>query len=256
MPLKWKELRSLQARRVVLELRAHFNTQLANSGFIPNWTVNFNPQDNLLNSQQSVDSTITHRRQQALDNLRTLATLNRLEATRVATQAEAALAGLRVHYNNPNAIGFDLNQALDAIQTLTQRSKEVEWRELSRRWQGIKAAPEGALWLNIPPSFPRPPNAIPQQPASTNTQDTPSSQPQTQDFPARRGTQPTQRRGNRGRGTRYTPRQFQNRPPQNQSAGGRGRGRGYNRGNQTPRLSNREINRAVAEFRNRLRGGR
>ncbi len=243
---KWKELRSLEGRRVVLELRARYNEQLLQTGHYPNWTVRYDPQANLLNTQQAVDEVIAHRQNQANQNLERQASLYKIEAERVKIQAEAALAGLNVLYNKPEAINYNFNEALNAIVILTERTRDIEWRELNRRWSAIHAAPLAALWEGIPPQYTRPPAATP--PQSVNLNGTLNTSMGQQVFQGRGSGTPGPHfrqggtrgrggyRGNRARG-RFIPYNNRQPPPQPQqllqttSTRGRGWTRGNPRGN-------------------------
>ena len=73
--INWRQLKTLQSRKVQLILRNQFYERLLTEKAYPEWSVTFFPPLSLLNSEESVEALVVFRKQQADQNLRILADL-------------------------------------------------------------------------------------------------------------------------------------------------------------------------------------
>ena len=225
----WKQLRSLQTRKIILEVRTKFYKRLRQEGGVPDWAVMFCPPQNLLQTERAIESTVGFRQEMANQNLQMLEDLLCEESGRITQEINANMASLRVHYDSIESSEFNLEQATDALNRFMMRAQQQENNSLSKKFNSIMAALKAALWKNMP-SFIRPPpdailprnqgnipisgtrnnNSVPRnapQPSSASTSYGQNYNSQNFQGPARRDWQPL--RGGRGRGR-----------------GGRGRGQG------------------------------
>ena len=225
----WKQLRSLQTRKIILEVRTEFYKRLRQEGGVPDWAVMFCPPQNLLQTERAIESTVGFRQEMANQNLQMLEDLLCEESGRITQEINANMASLRVHYDSIESSEFDLEQATDALNQFMMRAQQQENNSLSKKFNSIMAALKAALWKNMP-SFVRPPpdailprnqgniltsgtrniNSVPRNAPQLSSASTSYGQNyNSQNFqgPTRRDWQPL--RGGRGRGR-----------------GGRGRGQG------------------------------
>ena len=168
----WRNLRHLQGKKVKLELRVAYNERLLSNDMFPSWAVSFNPPENLLSTQRAVESTVGFRYEQAKNSIRMINDLMREESDRLTHEIQATMASLELHYQQPDAQEHSLNDALDALTTFMNRTREQEQTELSRRYVAISTAPLAALWKNLPAGTQLPPGALrsPAQQSDNNQQ--------------------------------------------------------------------------------------
>ena len=228
----WKQLRSLQTRKIILEVRTEFYKKLRQEEGYPDWAVMFNPPHNLLQTERAIESTIGFRAEIAKQNLQMLEDLFCEENSRISAEINASMASLKVHYDTIESAEYDLGQATEALNKFMQRAQQQEYNSLLKKYNSIMSAPKVALWKNLPAHVRPPPDAIPQrsqgsQPGTSGRMNNstarinnsaPTSFGQNFQGPVRRDWQPSRGRG-RGRGR-----------------GGHGRGQGriqkYNSTNQ------------------------
>ena len=165
----WRNLCQLQGKRVQLELRIAFNERLLGNDMFPSWAVSFNPPENLLLTQRAIELTVGFRYEEAKNSIRMINDLMREESERLTHEITATMASLEVHYHQPEAADFHLDEALDALTTFMNRTRDQEQSELTRRFNAIASAPLAALWKNLPAGTQLPPGAIraPTQPPET-----------------------------------------------------------------------------------------
>ena len=111
----WKQLQSLQTRKIILELRTEFYKKLRQEEGYPDWAVMFNPPHNLLQTERAVESTVAFRAEIAKQNLQMLEDLFCEENSRITTEINASMASLRVHYDTIESAEYDLEQATEAL---------------------------------------------------------------------------------------------------------------------------------------------
>ena len=157
----WKQLRSLQTRKIILEVRTEFYRKIRIEGGVPDWAVMFNPPHNLLQTERAVESTIGFRAEMAKQNLQMLEDLFCEENSRISAEINASMASLHVHYDTIESAEYDLGQATDALNRFMSRAQQQEYNSLSKKYNSIMQAPRAALWKNLPNHIRSPPNAIP-----------------------------------------------------------------------------------------------
>ena len=217
----WKQLRSLQTRKIILEVRTEFYKCLRQEGGVPDWAVMFYPPLNLLQTERAIESTVGFRQEMANHSLQMLEDLLCEESDRITQKINANMASLRVHYDSIESSEFDLEQATDALNRFMMRAQQQENNSLSKKFNSIMAALKAALWKNMP-SFVRPPldailprnqgnnpssstrniNSVSRnapQPSSASTSYGQNYNSQNFQGPARRDWQPLQGRRGRGR---------------------------------------------------------
>ena len=229
----WKQLRSLQTRKIILEVQTEFYKKLRQEEGYPDWAVMFNPPHNLLQTERVIESTVGFRATMAKQNLQMLEDLFCEENSRISTEINASMASLKVHYDTIESAEYDLEQATEVLNKFMLRAQQQEYNSLFKKYNSIMLAPRAALWKNMFAHIRPPPDAIllrsqgaqPGTSSRMNNSTTrinnsvPTSFGQNFQGPVRRDWQPSW--GQRGRGG---------------GRGGRGRGQGriqkYNSTNQ------------------------
>ena len=92
------------------------------------------------------------------------------ESERLTNKIQATMASLECHYHEEAAWEYNIQEALDALQTLMVRAKQKEEDELSRRYEQLHQAPLAALWENLPEGTVLPPSAVRNESRTNNPQ--------------------------------------------------------------------------------------
>ena len=74
------------------------------------------------------------RKTQAKEMLSTLSTMSTQEATECKTHADASTQALRTYNQQEGTSSYNLNEALDALVTLTDRSQKTVHAEQQKRF--------------------------------------------------------------------------------------------------------------------------
>ena len=88
------------------------------------WTIMFQP-PNLISNPRQTETILTLRKIQAKDMLNTLSVMSTQEANECKTHADASTQALRTYYQQKGASPYNLNEALGAVITLTDRSQKT-----------------------------------------------------------------------------------------------------------------------------------
>ena len=80
---------------------------------------------NLMPNQRQADTIVALRKNQAKEMLNTLSRMSNYEADECKHQADASTQALRTYYQQAGASQFNLNEALDTLVTLTDRSQRT-----------------------------------------------------------------------------------------------------------------------------------
>ena len=146
----WKQLRSLQTRKIILEVRTEFYKKLRQEEGYPDWAVMFNPPHNLLQTERVIESTVGFRATMAKQNLQMLEDLFCEENSRISAEINASMASLKVHYDTTESAEYDLEQATEALNKFMLRAEQQECNSLFKKYNSIMLAPRAALWKNMP----------------------------------------------------------------------------------------------------------
>ena len=117
----WRQLRTLQTRKVQLTLRCQFYEKLLEVQAYPDWAMTFCLPLNLLNSEDSIEALVSFRQEQVNSNLRMLADLMYKEIERISSDITATMASLKVHYQTPAAQAYSMSDVTNSLATFMQR---------------------------------------------------------------------------------------------------------------------------------------
>ena len=80
----WKELQSLQTRKIILQVRSEFYRKIREENGVPEWPVMFNLQHNLLQTERSIEAVVGFCAEMARNNLQMLEDLFSEEIERIS----------------------------------------------------------------------------------------------------------------------------------------------------------------------------
>ena len=222
----WRHVRTLQTKRITLEMRVKFYKILLEESMYPDWCVGFNPPQALLQTERAVEATVAFRQEQADKSIQMLNDLMKEEIDRLDLEIEAQMASLKVLYNSPAASSFDIKDATNSLATFMSRTVDMVKSDLQKKYDAISEAPHSALWREIPDSFTKPPEAIRPLRAQRNNSRAREGAQRPQQQQQQRQQQNQQGFQQRGRGSwRGAPRGRARNNPYQRGRGGRGGGR-------------------------------
>ena len=85
--------------------------------------------------------------------LKTLSIMSSEEANNCKERANASTQALRAYYQQPAASQYNLNEALDALVTLTHRSQKLVHAEQQKKFLELSQKPSMALYTGCPEHF-------------------------------------------------------------------------------------------------------
>ena len=105
-----------------------------------------------MTNPHQIETIVSLRKNQAKDMLRTLSLMSSEEANNCKERADAFTQALRAYYQQPVASQYNLNEALDTLVTLTDRSQKLVHAE-QQRFLEFNNKPSLALYTGCPDQF-------------------------------------------------------------------------------------------------------
>ena len=103
-----------------------------------------------MSNQCQIDTIITLRWTQAKEMLTTLSAMHTQEANECKNRADGSTQGLKAYYQQPGASQYNFNEPLDALVTLTDRSKKTVHAEQQKKCLELSNNPTLALYMGFP----------------------------------------------------------------------------------------------------------
>ena len=132
-----------------LRIKAAYYEDLIKNNIYPPWTIAFQPPPNLMTNNKQADTIVALRKTQAKNILNTLSTMSNHEADECKGRADASTQALRTYYQQAGASQFNLNEALDALVTLTDRSQRTVHSEQQKKFTELSNRPTIALYMGL-----------------------------------------------------------------------------------------------------------
>ena len=132
-----------------LRIKAAYYEALIKNDIYPPWTIAFQPPPNLMTNQRQADTIVALRKSQAKEMLNTLSRMSNYEAEECKHQADASTQALRTYYQQVGASQFNLNEALEALVTLTDRSQRTVHSEQQKKFTELSNRPTLALYMGF-----------------------------------------------------------------------------------------------------------
>ena len=104
---------------------------------------------NLMTNQRQADTIVALRKNQAKEMLNTLSRMSNYEAGECKNWADALTQALRTYYQQVGASQFNLNEALDGLVTLTDRSQRTVHSEQQRKFTELSNRLTLALYMGF-----------------------------------------------------------------------------------------------------------
>ena len=115
----------------------------------PPWTVAFQPPPNLMSNQRQVETILLLRKNQAKEMLSTLSHMTTQEADECKSHTDASIQVLKTYYQQEGAAQYNLNEALDALVTLTNRSQKTVHSEQQKKFLKVSNKPTLVLYMGF-----------------------------------------------------------------------------------------------------------
>ena len=116
----------------------------------PPWTIAFQPPSNLMCNQRQVETILVMRKNQAKEMLSTLSHMSTQAADECKSHTDASTLALKTYYQQVGAAQYNLNEALDALVTLTDRSQKTVHSEQQKKFLELSNKPTLALHMDFP----------------------------------------------------------------------------------------------------------
>ena len=106
-----------------------------------------------MTNPQQIETIVSLRKNQTKDMLRTLSLMSSEEANNCKERADASTQALRAYYQQSAASEYNLNEALDALVILTDRSQKLVHAEQQKKFLELSQKPSMALYTGCPDQF-------------------------------------------------------------------------------------------------------
>ena len=132
-----------------LRIKAAYYEALIKNNIYPLWTIVFQPPPNLMTNNKQADTIVALRKTQAKEILNTLSTMSNHEADECKGRADALTQALRTYYQQARASHFNLNEALDALVTLMDRSQRTVHSEQQKKFTELSNRLTIVLYMGL-----------------------------------------------------------------------------------------------------------
>ena len=149
----WREIRGFLHKEMNLRIKSSFYDAISNNEIYPAWTIEFQPPPNLMTSHHQIETIVSLCKTQTKDMLKTLSLMSSDEAKNCKERADAATQALKAYYQQPAASQYNLDEALNALVTLTERSQKLVHVEQQKKFLELSHRPSLALYSGCPENF-------------------------------------------------------------------------------------------------------
>ena len=149
----WREIRGFLHKEMNLRIKSAFYDVISTNEVYPVWTIAFHPPPNLMTNMHQIEKVVSLRKTQAKDMLKTLSLMSSEEANNCKERADAATQAIKAYYQQPGASNYNLDEALNALLTLTERSQKIVHAEQQKKFLELSHKPTLALYSGCPDSF-------------------------------------------------------------------------------------------------------
>ena len=106
-----------------------------------------------MTSIHQIETIVSLQNTQAKDMLKTLSLMSSDEAKNCKERADATTQALKAYYQQPAATQYNLDEALNALVTLTERSQKLVHAEQQKKFLELSHKPSLALYSGCPENF-------------------------------------------------------------------------------------------------------
>ena len=148
----WREIRRFLHKEMNLRIKSSFYEVLSKNEIYPAWTIAFQPPPNLMTNPQQIETIVSLRKNQTKDMLKALSLVSSEETNNCKERADASTQALRAYYQQSVASQYNLDEALDALVTLTDRSQKLVHAK-QKKFLELSQKPPIALYIGCPEQF-------------------------------------------------------------------------------------------------------
>ena len=149
----WREIRGFLHKEMNLRIKSVFYDAISSNEIYPAWMIAFQPPPNLMTSTYQIETVVSLRKTQAKDMLKTLSLMSSDEAKNCKERADAVTQALKAYYQQPGASKYNLDEALNALVTLANRSQKLVHAEQQKKFLEPSHKPTLALYNGCPENF-------------------------------------------------------------------------------------------------------
>ena len=149
----WREIRGFLHKEMNLRIKSAFYDAISTNEVYPVWTIAFHPPPNLMTNMHQIEKVVSLCKTQAKDMLKTLSLMSSEEANNCKERADAVTQAIKAYYQQPGASNYNLDEALNALLTLTERSQKIVHAEQQKKFLELSHKPTLALYSGCPDSF-------------------------------------------------------------------------------------------------------
>ena len=149
----WREVRGFLHKEMNLRTKSAFYEAISSNEIYPAWTIAFQPPPNLITSTHQIETIVSLCKTQAKDMLMTLSLMSSDEAKNCKERADATTQPLKAYYQQLAASQYNLDEALNALVTLTERSQKLVHVEQQKKFLELSHKPLLALYSRCPENF-------------------------------------------------------------------------------------------------------
>ena len=149
----WREIRGFLHKEMNLRIKSAFYEAISSNEIYPAWTITFQPPPNLMTSTHQIETVVSLCKTQAKDMLKTLSLMSSDEAKNCKERADVLTQALKAYYQQLAASQYNLDEALNALVTLTERSQKLVHAEQQKKFLELSHKPSLALYSRCPENF-------------------------------------------------------------------------------------------------------
>ena len=149
----WREIRGFLHKEMNLRIKSSLYKVLSKNEIYLAWTIAFQPPPNLMANPQQIETIVLLRKNQTKGMLKTLSLMSSEEANNCKERANVLTQPLRAYYQQSVASQYNLDETLDALVTLTDRSQKLVNAEQPKKFLELSQKPSMALYTGCPEQF-------------------------------------------------------------------------------------------------------
>ena len=146
----WREIRGFLHKEMNLRIKSAFYDAISTNEIYPAWTIAFQPPPNLMTNMHQIETVVSLQKTQAKDMLKTLSLMSSEEADNCKERADATTQAIKAYYQQPGTSKYNLDEALNALLTLTERSQKIVHAEQQKKFLELSHKPTLALYSGCP----------------------------------------------------------------------------------------------------------
>ena len=149
----WREITRFVHKEMNQGIKPSFYEALSKNEIYPPWTIAFPLPPNLMTNPHQIETIVSLRKNQAKDMLRTLSFMSSEETNNCKERADASTQALRAYYQQPATSQYNLNEAFNALITLTDMSQKLVHAEQQKKFLEFSNKPSMELYIGCPDQF-------------------------------------------------------------------------------------------------------